>query len=357
MQLTLYVHNTIQTASDLLPIDVETIINKIYSHFYIYTVRTTELKIFCDEVEVIYKKMLGYCKTRWLALLPAIERVLKMFYPLKSYNFLSQDKVILQNFFADSCSELWLKFVHHQASIFHDTILKLEGDHLNFTEVGVIIIDLKVKFENRLRESYVPLLLKNDLKVLVNDGQINKNYLMGHLRNFYKNVIGYLNKYSEQYLNFSKLNWTQLNNCLQLSEVEESILYFMENVNDNLKENVLFDEISFVSKYVAENLARWVNEKTKTDKKWVEVFKQFSENGKPLKNCELLVGFVLCIPGTNVFRSPECVRDYAARMLPYGDSTILLCSALLCSALLCSALLCSALLCSALALIGQFHSC
>ena len=73
----------------------------------------------------------------------------------------------------------------------------------------------------------------------------------------------------------------------------------MENVNDNLKENVLFDEISCVSKYVAENLARWVNEKSKTGNRWVEVFKNFNENGNPLKNCELLVGFVLCIPGTN----------------------------------------------------------
>lgn len=29
-------HNTIQTASDLLPVDVENIIAKIYSYFYIY---------------------------------------------------------------------------------------------------------------------------------------------------------------------------------------------------------------------------------------------------------------------------------------------------------------------------------
>ena len=61
--------------------------------------------------------------------------------------------------------------------------------------------------------------------------------------------------------------WPRLNNCLQWSEVEESILYFTENVNDNFKENVLLDEISFVSKYVAENVARWVNEKPKTDKR------------------------------------------------------------------------------------------
>ena len=202
--------------------------------------------------------------------------------------------------FSNSCSELWLKFVHHQASIFHDTVLKLEGDHLNFTEVGVIVLDLKEKFENRLQEGYVPLLLKNDLKFLINDGQITENYFMGHVRNFYRNVIDYLNKYCKQYLDFSDFKWTQLNNkFIKWNEVESSITYYMENVNTNLKENELFDEITFVSKYVAENLDRWVRDNVKTDKRWVEMFKHFTENGKPLENCKLLVGYILSVPGTN----------------------------------------------------------
>lgn len=32
-------HNTLQTAVDFLPIDVEVIVNKIYCYFHIYTVR------------------------------------------------------------------------------------------------------------------------------------------------------------------------------------------------------------------------------------------------------------------------------------------------------------------------------
>lgn len=39
------VHNAIQTAADL-PSDIEGIIGKIYSHFYIYTVRVESLKEF-----------------------------------------------------------------------------------------------------------------------------------------------------------------------------------------------------------------------------------------------------------------------------------------------------------------------
>ena len=52
------IHNSIQTSSDLLPVDVEHIITKIYAFFYIYTVRTTELKAFCDDADVQYKKPL-----------------------------------------------------------------------------------------------------------------------------------------------------------------------------------------------------------------------------------------------------------------------------------------------------------
>ena len=57
----------------------------------IYTVRVEMLNEFCETAEVEYQKILGYSKTRWLALLPAVERILKLYDPLKSY-FLSQDK-------------------------------------------------------------------------------------------------------------------------------------------------------------------------------------------------------------------------------------------------------------------------
>lgn len=40
-------HNTLQTAADFLPIDVEVIVNKIYCYFHIYTVREERLKEFC----------------------------------------------------------------------------------------------------------------------------------------------------------------------------------------------------------------------------------------------------------------------------------------------------------------------
>ncbi|KAJ8895223.1 hypothetical protein PR048_000548 [Dryococelus australis] len=61
------VHNTIQATSDVLPVDAETIVSKITA-ISIFT-----LSDFCESVDKEYQMILGYSKTRWLALLPAVE--------------------------------------------------------------------------------------------------------------------------------------------------------------------------------------------------------------------------------------------------------------------------------------------
>ena len=95
------IHNAVQTAADLMPVEVENIVIKIYSYFYTYTVPVEMLKEFCETAQVEYQKILGYSKTRWLALLPAVERILKLYDPLMKSYFLSQDKCprILHEFF------------------------------------------------------------------------------------------------------------------------------------------------------------------------------------------------------------------------------------------------------------------
>jgi len=78
-------NNCLQTACDCLPIDIECIVVKLYSYFYIYTVRVEEFKDFCIFVNVEYQKLLGHSKTRWLSLKPAIERIIKLFKTLKQW--------------------------------------------------------------------------------------------------------------------------------------------------------------------------------------------------------------------------------------------------------------------------------
>lgn len=111
-------HNTMKYACDALPFDVECIIVKIYSHFYRNTVRATALRKFCEEADQEYSKILGYVKTRFLALRPAVKRILEMYAPLKDY-FLSLKKGerMLKEFFAEKSSYFWLLFIFEQVKL------------------------------------------------------------------------------------------------------------------------------------------------------------------------------------------------------------------------------------------------
>lgn len=93
-------HNTIQHGCDQLSFDIDSMIMKIYNHFSIYTVRTEKLKEFCDSVDLHHKQLLKHCKTRWLSLFPAIERIFKLYPALKVY-FLSLGRppILLKNLF------------------------------------------------------------------------------------------------------------------------------------------------------------------------------------------------------------------------------------------------------------------
>lgn len=111
-------HNALKHACDALPIDVEWAIVKIYAHFYLYTVRTEQLKSFCETAGVEYEKLLGYAKTRFLALGPAAKRILKVFDGLKLY-FVnlskgSKGEEKLKRFFENPSSKFWLMFAQEQ---------------------------------------------------------------------------------------------------------------------------------------------------------------------------------------------------------------------------------------------------
>jgi hypothetical protein len=67
-------HNAAQTATACLPVDIGSIVGKIYQHFHIYTVHVETLKDFCYFFfGVEYKNILGHTKTRWISLMPAVK--------------------------------------------------------------------------------------------------------------------------------------------------------------------------------------------------------------------------------------------------------------------------------------------
>lgn len=110
-----------------MPTDIELISNKIFQYFHIYTVHIEKFKEFCDFVNIEYKNIFGFVKTRWLFLQPAVSRIIDLYPALKSY-FMSQEKcpTVLKTFFNDPVAIAWLYFIQSQLKVVCDTIKKID---------------------------------------------------------------------------------------------------------------------------------------------------------------------------------------------------------------------------------------
>ena len=176
-----------------------------------------------------------------------------------------------------------------------------EVDTINFSEVSEIISDLKSKYKNRLEQNCIPLILKSELRALIEEGQIHEKYCMGHICNFYSNIVEYLNRYSEQYTNFKVFSYMKLTEVVSWNIVQDRFQYFIENIsNDLIKEDELFDEISYLSNYVTSaRIEKWTQERFTTVRRWLEVFKFLKDHNLPFNNCLILAQYMLAVPGTN----------------------------------------------------------
>lgn len=297
------IHNAIKSAADGLPIDYECIIVKIYSFFYIYTVRVEALKEFCTESETEYQKMLGYSKTRWLALMPAIERVLKMYQSLKNY-FLSIEKCpqILKTFFENPASELWLYFLHGQSASFHQAVLKIEGQTLSAIEAAKEINLLKDNLAQKQASQFLPFTVRSLMVKLKASGTyIDEVFVKSTATEFYKTSREYL----EQWTWFTKeldiFNWADLNKVPAWEEVQGALDTLIEKgYLDSDKDTEVFDEFSLISKYVtSQKVTEWNNGNISMESRWVEVFKHFQSNQLKHEQFSILIEYILCLPGTN----------------------------------------------------------
>lgn len=139
------------------------------------------------------KELLSYSKTRWLSLLPAIERILKLYVALKSF-FLSEEKApkTLLDFFNNSLSEAYLWFVHSQASAIHNQILKIEGRTKSVVEVlDVLEVTLQLAEEKRNSKflpASVKLIKKKKMNLVYQVCNRYKNFMMIQL-NFMKHWL------------------------------------------------------------------------------------------------------------------------------------------------------------------------
>lgn len=295
------VNNCINNAADSLPIDAEVVIVKLFKFFHIYTVRVAELKDLCEFIDVEYRNLLSYSNTRWLRLLPALERVLQMMLPLKQY-FSSQPNtpVVLKSFFDNPNGELWLWFLHNVAGVFNETVKKMEGDKISATEAANQYLILRKNLMDRKESSFLPMKVKEIQK---------KNCAAGHNSvledikstacSFYDRCITYLDFWKSNVDSLSQLSWIDLKKKLKWEELEESYTIFQKSLPP-ISSDDLFNELSVLNTQLSENiLTEWATQKKTTEQRWLTVFENLRKNEIKVPNLKMFLEFVLSLPGTN----------------------------------------------------------
>jgi hypothetical protein len=187
---------------------------------------------------------------------------------------------VLETFFNNDSSELWLKFVHSRASIFFNAVKQIEGEHITAFETFDQIRNIKQKFDERIKENYLPLLLRSDLTKLVEMGSLTKEWFMSHVNNFYANCVQYLDKWSVQFTDIDNFQWLSLRQPVSWDMVEKCLLYINERYSQHgIHEDGLFDEITNVKSFInPEKINHWNNSKIPVQERWVEMFLHFQKN-------------------------------------------------------------------------------
>lgn len=297
-------HNAMQTSTDILPIDIECIVNKIFQYFYIYTVRVETLKEFCDFTNTQYKNVLGSVKTRWLSLQPAVSRIIEMYAALKLY-FDTQDKcpTILKSFFSDSVAIIWFHFIQSQLKVVCDTIKRIEGHNISACEVSEELEILCGKIKNRKTQNFLTSSVNSMLLELETKNKYTKKQFIEQTNQFYDTFIMYIEKWGNTFEELKIFRWTQLINCPTWNDIQKSLKFILQNNKKqtgwNVDEDILFDEYNHVNNVINENLEEWQNNNVRVEERWCAIYKILNSKNISINNFWFIVEYSLAMPGTN----------------------------------------------------------
>lgn len=292
-------NNTVQHGCDSLPVDIDSLILKIYNHFSIYTLRVEKLKEFCEFVEIKYKKLLFHSKTRWLSLFPCINRILEVYEGLTSY-FLSEPAapVTLKLFFEDGLNEAYLWFIHSLMYIFNENIKTIEREENSLLEVMECLSMVKKNLEERIKEKFLPLKVKAIFRRQTEEGKdtqvqvMKKNFLF-----MYEKCLSYLNLWTSSLKEFENFLWMSLKDIPLWETVQESIL-FCQTYGVILNEDKLFNQYCNLKSFLESSLTDDEFCGLSSSQKWCQYFKAVPLedcNGEFLKLCQ----FFFSIPPHN----------------------------------------------------------
>lgn len=197
-------HNTAKHCLKLLKYDVKTLVIKIFNEFSMSAKRVTELKDCFDFVQQDYHNVLSHISVRWLSLYVAVDRLILNWNAIKEY-FLKKGKNncdrIIWKCIKDQAdglseqltfSECYIWFVYHILSIFQKSILVLEKNNLNATDVFDIMNDLRNQILNRKNDEFFGIAVTTRLNSLTLN---EKNEFKTSALNTYERALDYLDKW------------------------------------------------------------------------------------------------------------------------------------------------------------------
>ncbi|KAJ8926625.1 hypothetical protein NQ314_020989 [Rhamnusium bicolor] len=215
------------------------------------------------------------------------------------YDTINKCPVLIKDFFTDQKSELWLKFIHCQSALFHDTMI--ESNKSTVVQVSAEFDKLILKLRGRADATFVPLIIRNDLRKLTEEGDINKEWFMCHVNMFYQNCIDYIVPRISDFSTLNCFQWTELNTVVEWTDVQTTFEFISNKISNKIEENDLFDEVTFLNHYLRreEIITKWNHDNIEIDMRWVEVFNYFRQEHIPFSNLLNIVQYSLCLPGTN----------------------------------------------------------
>ncbi|XP_054834912.1 uncharacterized protein LOC129329386 [Eublepharis macularius] len=290
------IHNCLKKGMRALSFDVETFILKVYSEFSSSTKKIDSLMSFYEFVETEYKDVLQHVPTRWLSLLPAVDRVLESWSVLRTYFLAAGEeeciKIVWEAFSTEEHASLalcYVHFVHNLMRIFSESVKKLECDHVTCTELHSVLESLHSKLKRRKEDKFYGKLSQ---VILSNISAFENRKFTEEAEKTLTRCIAYLEQwyYFETSI-FEQMAVLSLNNEVKWFDLVTLVTALCIDIDIDQ----LYNEYCVLQKLREEI----VSKEQKIDQRWVKVFSQIPERGD--SQLLKLVSFVLSIPVSNAF--------------------------------------------------------
>ena len=315
------VHNMTKHGMEQLTVDIESIVLKIFAHFPGSAKRRADLIEFCNYVQCEFQEILRHVTTRWLSLVPAIERILKVYNALISYfrslkdcptaikqllKLVESDVAVDEN--AVDVVEIYLMFAHALTSTIEKTILLLEADSTTIVDVVKIMKQLRNSLSSRIQQRFFGAQASLRLKKLK---PTERETIEAEFLYVCKRMLDYLEKrfdFSDGNIlhKFAPLSLEKEVTYEELLQIVEALQFGeLADINlDNLFEETLLLNSIFPS---LKNLSS-------VEEKWVKMFSKTEES--KLRNVFRIVSFVMSIPSSNVFTE----RIFSVMTIKWSDA-------------------------------------